>query len=172
MKKVRIREARPEDLSQIAKINSQIFLGHRNDPESALQWMTGLFNASPVYRYFVAARGNKILGYAGWQWHGGFNRSEPVIELEQLGVSPKHQGEKIGPALVGCGFEFWLETAQELGGQIESHVTFTVWSYIHNQNAMSIYNNLFDEVDGYRKQYSGRAEVMLRSRKPILRPVR
>ena len=172
MTNFRIREARKADLQEIARINAKVFLGQRKDKESAIQWVSALFAARPVYRYFVAEENDKILGYAAWQWHGGFNRAEPVIELEQLGVDPAHQGQGIGPALVKHGFAFWTKAVQDQSGQVESHVTFTVWCYTLNLNAMKIYSELFGKIEGMRTQYANRAETMFRTQQPIVRPVR
>lgn len=66
-----------------------------------------------------------------------------------------------------------LEWAKEHNDRIESHLTFVVWAYALNFNAVSVYAKYFtDGVSGLRSQFGARAENMLRVRIPIVRPVR
>jgi hypothetical protein len=64
----------------------------------------------------------------------------------------------------------WIQTKND---RIESHITFVVWGYTFNFNAMSVYAKEFgDGVCGFRTQFGNRGESMLRLRRPIIRPVR
>ncbi len=75
-----IRRATETDIASIATINSSVFLGDRDRVEGAREWITCLFRSFPVYQYFVVEDAGTVVGYAGWQVHGGFHRAEPVIE--------------------------------------------------------------------------------------------
>lgn len=168
-----IRRATPEDVAHIGAINSVVFLGDRDKEEGALSWVQCWLNAFPLYQYFVVEDEGEIVAYAGWQLHGGFHRAEPVIELDQIGVLPAHQGRGLAPQLIQHCMQELLEWAKEHNDRIESHLTFCVWAYALNFNAVSVYAKYFtDGVSGLRTQFGARAENMLRVRIPIVRSVR
>lgn len=170
---VRMRRATIEDLPSIAAINTAVFLGDRDRLESALEWVNCWFQAFPLYQYFVIEIDGTLAGYAGWQIHGGFHRAEPVIELDQLGVDRSFQGHGLAPQLMRECMREMVEWMQTKNDRIESHVTFTVWGYTFNFNAMSVYARQFgDGICGFRTQFGNRAESMLRLRMPLIRPVR
>lgn len=168
-----IRRTEERDLPAMADINADVFLGNRDHPKSAEEWMRCWFRAFPLYQYFVAEVDGEIGGYIGWQIHGGFLRAEPVIELEQLGVASKFQGKRIGPKLIDESIETvsgWLRTKND---RIESHISIIVWGYALNFNAMKVYAERFTEgVMGMRVQYGNRAENMLKWRIAMVRPIR
>lgn len=65
------------DLAQIALINSHVFKGS-NSKISAFMWIQTLSRAEPIYQYFIIADTDQpytILGYSGWQLHGGWDRT-------------------------------------------------------------------------------------------------
>lgn len=168
-----VRRATKADLQQIASINTAVFLGDRDRLDSALEWAHCWFGAFPLYQYFVVETDGEVAGYAGWQVHGGFHRAEPVIELDQIGIDKKFQGRKLAPQLMQECMRELTEWMQQKNDRIESHITFTVWGYTFNFNAMSIYARQFgDGVCGFRTQFGSRAESMLRLRMPLIRPVR
>lgn len=168
-----IRRAEEKDLSSIARINATVFLGDRDRPDSAARWIDCWFRAFPLYQYFVIERESAVVGYAGWQVHGGFLRAEPVIELDQIGIDPKMQGKGIAPLLMRECIDTLVAWTQETNDRIESHVTFVVWGYSFNFNALSVYGkNFSDSAQGFRIMFGERAETMLRLRRPIIRPVR
>lgn len=168
-----IRRATQEDIAHIGAINSAVFLGDRKEGESAVSWVQCWFNAFPLYQYFVVEEAGKVVAYAGWQLHGGFHRAEPVIELDQIGVLPANQGKGLAPKLIQHCMQELLEWAKEHNDRIESHLTFVVWAYALNFNAVSVYAKYFtDGVSGLRTQFGARAENMLRVRIPIVRSVR
>lgn len=168
-----IRRAEQRDLDAMAAINTAVFLGDRDKVASAREWMTCWFKAFPLYQYFVVEVDGVVAGYAGWQLHGGFQRAEPVIELDQIGIDKAYQGQRLAPRLIdACVRELvtWIQVKDE---RIESHVAFVVWAYTLNFNAMNVYAQLFaDGVAGSRIQFGDRAESMLRWRRPIIRPIR
>lgn len=169
---INIRRANESDILDIARINANVFLGHRDNPQAAEKWIRCLFNAFPLYQYFVAEYSGEITGYIGWQIHGGFLRSEPVVELEQIGVDPKFQGCGIGPKLEDTIDEI-VEWMKQNNTRIESNIYVVVWGYALNFNAMKIYAEKFsDGVQGLRLMYGERSENMLRWRIPLIRPVR
>ncbi len=168
-----VRRAVEADLQKIGVINTSVFLGDRDRLDSATEWARCWFGAFPLYQYFVVEVDGCLAGYAGWQVHGGFHRAEPVIELDQIGIDKTYQGYKLGPHLMRECMRELVEWMQQKDDRIESHVTFIVWGYTFNFNAMSIYAKQFgDGVCGFRTQFGSRAESMLRLRMPIIRPVR
>lgn len=168
-----IRRAREEDLPHIARINAEVFLGDRDHPESAKNWVDCYFRAFPLYQYFVAEVDGRVVGYAGWQAHGGFHRAEPVFELDQVGVTKSEQHKGISLELQRTCMRMLTDWARETNDRIESHVTFVVWVYGFNDNAKNSYAQVFGEgMQGFRTQFGYRAEVMLRCRFPVIRPVR
>ncbi len=168
-----IRRAQENDLPHIARINAEVFLGDRDHPESAKGWSDCWFRAFPLYQYFVAEEDEVVVGYAGWQAHGGFHRAEPVIELDQIGICKSAQGKGIGQELMRSNMRALVDWTKESNDRIESHVSFVVWVYAFNFNAINAYAQVFGEgIQGSRTQFGNRAEVMLRSRFPVIRPVR
>ncbi len=168
-----IRRATEDDLDAIARINAEVFLGDRESPETAREWVACWLRAYPLYQYFVAERNGEVLGYAGWQLHGGFRRAEPCFELDQIGVAQDAQGLGIGNRLVRENMRTLVDWCIAHDNRIESHVSFVVWAYALNFNAIDVYRREFSEgVDGMRRQFGERAEVMLRRRYPMTRPVR
>ncbi len=171
--KITVRRCEEVDLPKIALINSSVFLGDRGQVESAHEWIKCWYKAFPLYQYFVIEVDDELSGYAGWQVHGGFRRPEPVIELDQIGIDRKYQGHKLGPHLMRECIRELAEWMQQKNDRIESHITFVVWGYTFNFNAISVYAKQFgDGVCGLRTQFGNRAESMLRLRMPIILPVR
>lgn len=168
-----VRRAEEKDLPAMAKINSDIFSGDRDNPKSAEQWMQCFFNAFPLYQYFIVDVDGTIAGYIGWQFHGGFLRSSPVIELEQLGICRDYQGHKLGPKLTDESMKEVVRWCRKNNNRIESHIYLIVWGYTHNFNAMKVYFEKFtDGVMGMRRQHGDRTESMLRLKVPALIPIR
>ncbi|MDO8569277.1 MAG: GNAT family N-acetyltransferase [bacterium] len=168
-----IRRAIEADLGTIASVNTAVFLGDRDSIDSALEWVTCWFKAFPLYQYFIVEVDGVIAGYAGWQIHGGFHRAEPVIELDQIGIAHTHQGQGLGPHLISTCVRELADWIQKKNDRIESHMSFVVWGYTFNFNAMNAYAKQFgDGVCGFRTQFGSRAESMLRLRFPLIRPVR
>jgi len=173
MGEVNIRRATELDVPHIARINAGVFLGDRGDLEGSAEWVSCWLKAFPLYQYFVIEYNNVFAGYAGWQLHGGFHRAEPVIELDQLGIDPSHQGRQLAPQLTKHSMREISQWIKEKNTRIESHITFVVWAYALNFNALSVYAKDFtDGVCGMRTQFGSRAENMLRIRMPIVMPVR
>lgn len=168
-----LRPAQERDLPAIASINALVFLGDRDQPDAALEWASCWFRAFPLCQYFVIEVDGAIAGYAGWQIHGGFHRSEPVIELDQVGVNPKYQGRRLATRLMReCMYQL-VDWIKQKNDRIESHVTFVVWGYSLNFNAISVYAKEFgDGICGFRTQFGSRAESMFRIRIPIVRQIR
>ena len=170
---ITVRRAVESDLPAIASINKAVFLGDRDSGESSLEWVTCWFRSYPIYQYFVLETEGGIAGYSGWQVHGGFRRAEPVIELDQIGIDRIHQGRGLAPELMRESMSALMQWMREKNDRTESHVTFIVWGYTFNFNAMSVYAKQFgDGVCGFRTQFGNRAESVLRLRMPLIMPVR
>jgi len=89
---------REQDIGQVTRIYLQCFKGMR-EFKLAKKWITLRHSSFPASQFFVATFGKKILGYIQWVELGGF-RKEAVLELDQIAVSPDHQGKGIGEKLV------------------------------------------------------------------------
>jgi ribosomal protein S18 acetylase RimI-like enzyme len=173
MDDILMRHAEETDLAAIAHINSSVFLGDRDRVEGAKEWVGAWLKAFPLYQYFVVEANDTVVGYAGWQLHGGFHRAEPVIELDQIGIDQAYQGNGLAPQLTKYSIREMAAGLRQKNNRIESHISFVVWVYALNFNAISVYAKDFtDGVCGMRTQFGSRAEVMLRLRMPIVMPVR
>lgn len=168
-----IREAVEGDISAIARINGEVFLGNKDNVEKANSWIKAHIAAFPVYHYYVILKDGMFAGYVGMQIHGGFLRASPVIELEQIGIDPAFRKQGLGSLLIKEAISRSTELIKRLDNRIESHITFVVWVYEHNENALKVYEKIFTGGRmGERTQYSDRKEVMLRLRIPLVIPVR
>lgn len=173
MEQITIRRAQMRDVEAIGAINSAVFLGDRDQVEGAREWAACWMQAFPLYQYFVLEVDGTVAGYAGWQMHGGFHRAEPVIELDQIGIDPKYQGRGFGPQMTQYCMPELAAWLKQKNTRIESHITFIVWAYALNFNAISVYAKSFtDGACGFRTQFGQRAENMLRVRWPVVMPVR
>lgn len=168
-----VREAEDEDVSRIAQINSDVFLGNRDNAEHADLWISAHFVAHPVYHYYVIEKDGVFAGYVGMQIHGGLLRASPVIEVEQVGIGRDFQGQGLATVLIKEAIRLSALLIEKIDNRIESHITFTVWAYEHNENALKVYEKIFtDGRMGERIQYGDRKEVMLRLRVPLVIPIR
>ena len=171
-----VRPAVIGDLPRIAELNAQIFLGNRGDLESAIQWVTCLFRSHPRGQYYVAeesdGKSTRIVGYIYWEIHGGFLRAEPAVELEQLAIHPACQGRGLALELIDKSADKLMGWILEINNRIESGVTFFVWAYANNFNAMKVYSKWFGEPTGFRIQYGERAENMWRRKITMVREAR
>jgi len=173
MSNVVMRRATECDIAAIASINARVFLGDRDKIVGAQEWVGTWFRAYPLYQYFVVEVDGACAGYAGWQMHGGFHRAEPVIELDQVGIDPKYQGQQLAPQLISYSIKESAALMRQKNDRIESHISFVVWVYTFNQHAMKVYAQIFTEgACGFRLQFGNRAETMLRLRLPVVMPVR
>lgn len=159
----KVRAAKTEDLSMIAEINAAAFAGNRGDVQVALEWVQCWFCAFPLYQYFIMEVDGKVVGYIGWQIHGGFLRENPVLELEQIAMAREFQGQKLGPKLIQESLEIVVSRIQQCNTRMKNQVIVVVWAYETNTHAFKVYEKDFpDGVMGIRTQYGGNRELMLR----------
>ncbi len=158
------------DLHQMAEINRKVFAGSGNIA-NGLEWIYNLWKSGPIYQYYVIKSEHDqgtVLGYSGWQVHGGFDRIEPTIELDQIGIATFAQGKGLGEKLIrSCITQIapWIATRSSRCG---GYVSFIVWGYCDNAPAMRLYGKIFTEgVCGIRTQFENREEFMHRLRVPI-----
>ena len=93
--KIAVRPANAADLESIATVHRESFARQ----SCSLEWVTATANGYPRIRYFVAERGNHIVGYVVWAEKSGF-RAEAVVELEQIAVLPRFRDQGIARALI------------------------------------------------------------------------
>jgi GNAT superfamily N-acetyltransferase len=167
MSEIVVRRAEESDLAAIAKINAENFAGNRADENAALEWVSALFRANPAYQYFVAVKDDEIVGYIGWQLHGGLLRPEPVIELEQLAIRKVSQSQGVGSTLMRESTVAIATWMRENNPRLEGDIMAVVWAYTDNLGALTVYARDFnDGAMGFRIQYDGKSESMLRLRIP------
>jgi ribosomal protein S18 acetylase RimI-like enzyme len=100
---LRVRLAREDDLSEIARIGAASFSGLR-PREAADRWVRSSWAAAPRMRYWVADQEGRVVAYILWMEKGGF-RQDAVVELEQVAVDPGRRSQGIGGRLVRESFE-------------------------------------------------------------------
>lgn len=90
-----IRAATEKDLRAVAAVHAAAFPRQLD----SLAWIECNFKAYPRTAYFVAEKDGELIGFIEWIQKSGF-RKEAVLELEQLAVQPRFQGQGIGTALI------------------------------------------------------------------------
>ncbi|MBI4085191.1 MAG: GNAT family N-acetyltransferase [Candidatus Liptonbacteria bacterium] len=126
-------------------------------------------NSFPLYQVFVLEVSGTVVGYIGWEIHGGFQRPLPVVELEQIGLMPSFQDKGLGSVLQNESMATIARWVGDNNKRIEAQINFTVWAYSGNLRAINSYMKIFaDGVVGMRTQYGGRSEVMLRHQLPYI----
>ncbi|WP_207890607.1 GNAT family N-acetyltransferase [Vibrio sinensis] len=83
------------DLNAAAEVHKFAFVRQKQSYE----WLVCNFNAFPRVLCFVAEDSSGVVGYIIWTQKSGF-RPEVVMEIEQLAVSPEHQGKGVGRSLI------------------------------------------------------------------------
>lgn len=155
------------DLAQIAQINKDVFAGSVH-VHSAFEWIHTLCKARPIYQYYVITNTTDkqaVLGYAGWQVHGGWDRIEPVIELDQIGIAKSAQGKGLGEELIRSSLAELAPWLAHRSAGCKGIITAIVWGYTDNAPAMHLYGKIFTEgVCGKRIQFDNREENMYRLR--------
>lgn len=91
--KIRLMEG--ADLNGATEVHKLAFVRQQRSYE----WLACNLNAFPRILCFIAENEHGIVGYISWIQKSGF-RPEVVLELEQLAVSPHHQGKGIGRRLI------------------------------------------------------------------------
>jgi ribosomal protein S18 acetylase RimI-like enzyme len=92
---MKIRLMKQSDLEGTAEVHRLTFIRQKQ----SLLWLQCNLNAFPRFLCFVAEENNTIIGYIIWNQKSGF-RSEAILELEQLAVSPDHRSKGIGRTLI------------------------------------------------------------------------
>ena len=154
-----IRKAIQEDIEDIAFLNHSAFHGSKTQP---ISWIQSWFDSYPMYQYFITEQYDVIVGYVGWQIHGGFEREEPIIELEQLVVKEEYRGKGVATELIEESLKEVVAWVKESNPRAKE-LTMIVWGYSDNLAAMKTYLKSFtDGVVGTRIQYGDKVESMLR----------
>ncbi|HVY72583.1 MAG TPA: GNAT family N-acetyltransferase [Candidatus Paceibacterota bacterium] len=155
-----IRRAVEADIPEMAQLNSSGFQGNRGDLGAALEWVRDHFHSGKRYHYFIIEREGKVVGYIGWEIRGGYVRSDPAVELEQLSVDPRLKGQGLARLLIATTMPEMKRWVQKNNNYIASNIRFFVWGYFDNEPAHSVYREFFPQCRGYREQFGPRAEIM------------
>ncbi len=92
---MKIRLMIKDDLYGAAQVHKATFVRQNYSYE----WLECTLNAFPRHIIYVAEFEHQIIGYIIWSQKSGF-RTEVVLELEQLAVSPTYQGKGVGRELI------------------------------------------------------------------------
>jgi ribosomal protein S18 acetylase RimI-like enzyme len=90
-----VRKMVEEDIKAVAEIHKKAF----QRQQESKKWIKCNFQAYPRMQYYIASKGDSIIGYILWIQKSGF-RSKVVLELEQIAVLPSEQGKGIGSKLI------------------------------------------------------------------------
>jgi len=109
-----------EDIPSVADVHLKAFT-RQLDSE---KWITCNFRAVPRTQYYVALHGSEGVGYIQWTQKSGF-RSEVVLELEQIAVSPELQGRGIGRRLIEETLSRMRDKLKERGASLKAVIVTT-----------------------------------------------
>lgn len=87
--------AEERDIAQIAEIHSMAFPRQKD----SLTWVKSTLSAYPRYMCYVVRKREEVCGYIFWAQKSGF-REAVVLELDQVAVSQKFQGQGYGKSLI------------------------------------------------------------------------
>ncbi|MBW3569977.1 MAG: GNAT family N-acetyltransferase [Gemmatimonadetes bacterium] len=154
-----IRPLLQPDLSAVAEIHARTFPRQRHSRE----WIECNWRAFPRMQYFVAAENEQALGFIHWSQKSGF-REQVVLELEQIGVHPAHQGRGIGERLIRESLPQVVEHLRARGAQLK-HVLVTTRA---DNQAQRLYRRcLGAEVEATLTNLYSADEVVMIARNPL-----
>lgn len=106
---IKIRECEEEDIPKIAEIACSCFpqdyIGD-DDLRHAEAWVKERFFMNTFSKYHIAEDDGKVVGFVYHLMLGGLSG---VVQLEQIGVDPKHRRKGIGVKLLLKSETFWKE---------------------------------------------------------------
>ena len=95
-------------------------------------WIESSFNSYPRGVYYVVEDEGLIVGYILWCVKNGFRKST-IVELEQIGISPKNAGKGVGRKLINKSFELFKGHVLALGHKVSAvMVTTSEGNYAEN----------------------------------------
>ncbi len=90
----------------------------------AKEWIECTYRAFPMSQCFVADLEGKPIGFIIWTEKGGFQK-EALLDLEQGGVDPKHQGKGVCTALILESLPLIAKKIAERGAKIKNIIVNT-----------------------------------------------
>ncbi|WP_239644304.1 GNAT family N-acetyltransferase [Nitrincola lacisaponensis] len=124
---VSVKEMQPEDLETAAEVHRLAFTRQQH----SLEWLRSHLQAFPKIFCYVAYAEESCVGYIIWSQKAGF-RSNAIIELEQVAVSPGFQGKGIGRALISRTLPDVTIKLQKQGSVLQ-HILVTTRADNHAQ---------------------------------------
>lgn len=115
-----VRRLADADLDAAAEVHAQAFPRQQRPRE----WLECNAHAFPRMQLFVAEDAGDVIGFAMRSQKAGF-RAEAVLELEQIGVAPAHQGRGVGEALIRQSLAAVVEHLAERGARPKSVLVTT-----------------------------------------------
>ncbi|WP_339843214.1 N-acetyltransferase [uncultured Halopseudomonas sp.] len=124
---ITVRRMEPGDLPQAAEVHRLAFIRQAR----SVEWLRSNLNAEPKNLCYAAFSGAHCVGYIIWSQKAGF-RPEAVLELEQIAVSPDHQGKGIGKALISLSLPEVARSLEAQGSTLK-HILVTTRADNHAQ---------------------------------------
>lgn len=151
-----IKEMQEGDLTGASNVHREVFERQMN----SFEWLSCNLNAYPRILCYVAKDKESIVGYIMWTQKSGF-RHQAIIELEQIAVTPIHQGKGIGQALI----ERTLPLVKQVLECNGSHVKHIIVTTRADNHAQQLYRKtLGAEVEATIPQLYSADEVVMIAR--------
>ena len=154
MANLTIRAMTEADIAGVAQVHKAAFLRQTYSAE----WIKCSFAAFPRTQFFVVLVDSVIQGYIVWAQKSGFRKSV-VLELEQIAVPPRFQGQGLGKGLIRETLPAVKKRLAERGASIK-HLLVTTRA---DNTAQQLYRNVLGaEVEAtIRDLYSFDEVVMI-----------
>ncbi|MCA9498189.1 MAG: GNAT family N-acetyltransferase [Nitrospira sp.] len=115
------------DLAGASNVHREVFERQMN----SFKWLSCNLKAYPRILCYVAKDKVSIVGYIIWTQKSGF-RHQAIIELEQIAVTPIHQGKGVGQALIERTLPLVKHVLESNGSQVK-HIIVTTRADNHAQ---------------------------------------
>lgn len=151
-----IRRMNQEDLAGTSEVHREAFERQMN----SLEWLSCSLKAYPRMLCYVAKDKVSIVGYIIWTQKSGF-RHQAVIELDQIAVTPIHQGKDVGQALIERTLPLVKHVLESNGSHVK-HIIVTTRADNHAQQLFR--KTLGAEVESTIPQFYSADEVVMIAR--------
>lgn len=138
------------DIAETSLVHKAVF----SRQQLSSEWIRCNFDCYPRVQYYLAKNSSlEIVGYIQWTQKSGF-RKGVVLELEQMAVIPKYQGQGIGCQLIYESLPL-VQTQLDSRGASIKHVLVTtrsdnqaqrLYKKVLNAEVESVISNLYSNV--------------------------
>ncbi len=162
MGNMNIRRMEDDAIEGVARVHQAVFGARQRHSERWVRLQSQVF---PLNQFFVATANGEVVGYILWSEIGGF-RTDPILELRQMGVLEEYRGMHIGSRLVTESYE--RIKAEMVSEGSNSPYRVLVTAARSNERAISLYEKTLGAVEeGCLKNFygPGKDEVLLVARR-------